>query len=451
MGLLGKSVLAVEIEGYRIESECPAHGGVRLFRARQVVADSPVLLQLWEGPAERARSAIRALAGLRHPGLATVLDVGETSQAQAYAALVALPGESLTEQLRSGLDLHQSIALLRRLALVLQFIESRTALSPCLDPEFVFADAHGRPVLTRLLADDAEPVGAPAPVRLLHLFHEALTGHVSDAAVPDLPEYLRRWQPLFDLLGEPAALSPQQLLRALDALQGRTPAAEIRPGASTSVRGEIPPTRPPQRGTPGQSGLQHGRELTDPILSSEGTLAVAATTPPAGPEPQKPERAAKSAASLPREPASPLVLTERPVAADERITAPARRVEKAAARAAPELRALGETALPAPPSRIPLLLAAVLALPLLAVMTWWMLFATGESTAEVSHAAEAPRPAAPALSPPDTVDPTRALGPAGPSAEHEGDTIDEWTPDFVGEIDLQALADRRRPGRAASE
>lgn len=391
-------MLAVEVEGYRIESECPAQNDVRLFRARQIIADTPVLLQLWQGPAESARSAIRALAGLRHPGLATVLDVGETHQAQAYAALAALPGESLAELLRRGLDLDQSLALLRRLALVLQFVESRAARSPCLDPETVFTDAHGRPVLTRLLASDDRRVAADAMVRLLHLFYEALTGHAPDLASPTLPDYLRRWQPLFDLPGGPTPLSPQQLLRALDALEGRAPAAETRPGDATTLRGKtVSDTASP----PGADGP---------------TEAASAQQP----EPR----------ALPPSP---------PVAPDERVTAPARRLDKAAARAVPELRALGEVAQPAPPSRIPLLLAAVLALPLLAGLAWWMLFSSGGSASEIPQAAATARPALPSPTPPPRLDPAKAVGAVPMPADIERDLVDTWQPQLQGELDLQTL------------
>ncbi len=449
-------MLAVEVDGYRVESECPSEGGVRLFKARQIVADTPVFLQLWEGPASAARSAIRALAGLRHPGLATVLDVGETSQGQVYAALVALPGDSLAEQLSKGLDLDQSLALLRRMALVLQFLEARVQLNPCLAPTSVYSDALGRPVLTRLTAGPASTGDGAPSVSLLHLFHEALTGHVPAEAVPHLPDYLRRWQPLLDLLGDPETLSPQRLLRSVDSLQGRTPVDDAVGVPITTAPVDSAPARTPRPGGPGQvrvpaisdatvtdtaSGPSRGGALAESpapsaVLQGQGLEPAksvgrngrghsAASSPPSAPAP--------SGSASPRLPAS------ETLAPHERVTAPARRLRPGAGRKGADRRAMDEAAVPAPPSRIPLVLAAVLAIPLSVTAAWWVLSGRGDSAPALSQSLPTERSAATVAVTPSKAEAVLATAPGSPSGETPADSVEEWSPELRVEIDLRLL------------
>jgi serine/threonine-protein kinase PpkA len=448
-------VLAVDVDGYRVESECPSEGGVRLFKARQIVADTPVFLQLWEGPASAARSSIRALAGLRHPGLATVLDVGETSHGQVYASLVALPGDSLAEQLSKGLDLDQSLALLRRMALVLQFLEARVQLNPCLAPASVYSDALGRPVLTRLTADPAS-TGASAPsVSLLHLFHEALTGHAPAETVPHLPDYLRRWQPLLDLLGDPATLSPQRLLRVVDSLQGRMPADASAASPPTTAPVDPSPARAPRPGGPGQDrGAAIGEAAETHAASVPPRRADPALTPaPSAALARQELESAKSvgrggdhalASSLSAAPAPSGSASPRPPAAGtlaphERVTAPARRLRLGAGRHRADRRAMDNAALPTPPSRVPLLLAAVLALPLSATAAWWMLSGRGDSAPALSQSAPTERSSATAAATPSNAAAVLAGDPGWPPAEPAADPVEEWSPQLTVEIDLRLL------------
>ncbi len=416
----GAAVLAVEIEGYRIESECAAGSGFQLLRARQIVADAPVLLQLWEGPAAEARSAIRTLAGLRHPGLATVLDVGETRDGRTYAALAALTGPSLSQRLSAGLDLDQSLALLRRLALVLQFLESRCGLQPCLEPGAVLTDAQDRPVLTRLLGANtlAEP-GAPTRA-LIHLFHEALTGNAILGERPQLPDYLCRWQPMFDLLAEFDPLTPAHVLETLDRLQGRSAEARTLPSVrapAAAAAARTAASAPPRTNATEHSGKANAEPAVPRTPAAEGMPKPPPATPKVlvpvasdprvatGPAPTPTPAAAAAAPAAPKplsesanapgrtpSPTSKETVAASPASARiEQITAPSRRLDSEPARNLPGVRALPEAELPAPPSRLPLILAVALAVPVLAGLVWWL--ASSDPAAKApSSVAAAPSP-----------------------------------------------------------
>lgn len=390
---------AGEIDGYRIESECASGGGVRLLRARQIVADAPVLLQIWDGPSEVSRNAIRTLAGLRHPGLATVLDVGESSDGHAYAALSALPGPSVAQQLAAGMDLDQSVALVRRLALVLQFLEQRGALPPRLEPELILGDAQGRPVLSCLQTHAQDDRSAPTRA-LIGVFHEALTGHAAVGEAPQLPEYLRRWQPVVDLLGDNRRLTPECLLETLDVLQGRSP----RPMAMDVTQVSTPNPKP---------------------IATDSALAESTPASHSAPPPAMPTVAPAAASDTASQPSATVVRATSPAAPprpnsacppqlrpEERVTAPGKRLSVTPIPApTPTATALGrgEHTLPAPPSRLPLILAAALGVPVLAGLGWWLLSSgatsglaaqpavaeqRGEPIEDVAIPAPAPRPRA---------------------------------------------------------
>lgn len=446
----------MDIEGYRIESEGETGAGVHWLRARQIVADAPVLLQLWEAPAAEARAAIRALAGLRHPGLATVLDVGEAPDGRTYAALAAPAGPSLRQQLAAGMDLDQALALLRRLALVLQFLEGRSALPACLDPRSVHSDAQGRPVLTRLRPAQ-EPAEAGEPARaLLRLFHEALTGHVPREQLPQFPDYLSRWQPLLDLLGEAEPLTPARVLECLDRLQGRSTGGSPRTGVSAKTGAAA---RPPAAPSVDAARIPAPASAAPPAAPTvaPGSAVAASTAPRANPAPaavagrERKEPARGPHASAPAG-ASPAPVPQRAAvpapsvtaaAVDpaqlsaERTTAPSKRLEAESLPPASVPRALPEPSTPAPPSRMPLFIAAALALPVLAGFAWWLFSAgTPVETSPLAHARQTAE-LSPANAP---VEPASTRSAPAPAPGFQApDPSTDWSPASPVELDLQAL------------
>lgn len=420
---------AVEIEGYQILEVGTPVEGVQLLRARQRVNDSAVLLQLWDSAIPAPQLAIRQLAGLRHPGLATVLDAGVTADGRAYAALAAPAGPALTQRLAQGFDLADALSLLRRLGLILRFVESRSPLLPALHAAEIFSDAQGRPVLTRLLPPGSQAEGLPLQ-RLQALAFEALTGRAPSPAQPELPDYLTHWQPLFAL--EPAA-GPAGLLALLDQLEGRTRPAIAETGASV------------QRPAPAPSSQDLGRR---PVASSQSV-----NEPPRA-NPESPRNAARVGAASSAGPSPPpsspgqsgslrsetsrLASQASAEALDERLTGPSRRLELPSKPASPARPVLPDAAPPGP-SRMPLLVAAALALPLLAGLLWWALMpaATSSRPPEIARAEIGPTPDASHVAPNPQASTIVAAG-AGQGYQPPDPSTD-WTPSSPVALDLATL------------
>lgn len=445
----------MDIEGYRIESEGETGVGVHWLRARQIVADAPVLLQLWDAPAAEARAAIRALAGLRHPGLATVLDVGEAPDGRTYAALAAPAGPSLRQQLAAGMDLDQALALLRRLALVLQYLDGRSALPACLDPRSVHSDAQGRPVLTRLRPTQEAAEASEAARALIRLFHEALAGHPPREELPQFPDYLSRWQPLLDLLAQTEPLTPARVLECLDRLQGRstggsprtgvaakTGAAPSPPEAVSVDAAQIPvPSPAAPAAAPAGAGAAAGVLPANP--ASAGVTGRERKEPARVPQPSAPANTPAAPVPQPTPAPVPARVAVAGAAAQparisaERTTAPSKRLEAESLPPTSVPRALPEPATPAPPSRMPLVLAAALALPVLAGLAWWLLSAG--APAEATSVAPAPQMAEP--SPASALAGTASArsAPAPAPGFQAPDPSTDWSPASPVELDLQAL------------
>jgi serine/threonine-protein kinase PpkA len=338
------------IEGYRLEAQRGSGAGLMLWRARSVVSDVSVVLQIWESAEASVREAVRTLAAHRHPGLATVLDIGETTDGHLYVGLADLPGPSLAEQLRDGLDLPMALTSLRQLAAACAFLEQRSTLRAQLTPESILFDARQRPVLTQLKpssSDEAPAVGLHALGRLIF---EALCGEApaETRVPPSLPDYLQRWQPLIDgCLGEGGFKNFAELLAALDALEGRSSSrASVQKPAVASDGGAEENSKPVAEAAAPPSKQPSPQAQSAPA-------AVSAAAPPGAPSRQVPAARLKS-------PPAPAQAS----ASDGRVTAPSKRLDRDAIEASESARASSPTSppLPPPPSRAPLYLAAAVAL-----------------------------------------------------------------------------------------
>lgn len=417
---------AMTIEGYRLEAQRGSDADLSLWRARSVVSDVPVVLQIWERADASAREAVRALAAHRHPGLATVMDIGETLDGRLYVALADLQGPSLAEQLRDGLDLPMALTSLRQLAAACAFLEQRGALRAMLTPESILYDARQRPVLTRLRPASSEETAGVGLRELGRLVFEALCGEppAETRTPPSLPDYLQRWQPLIDgSLGERGFKSFAELLAALDALEGRSaPRASAPKPASPSDEGVVegskravePAAQPPKRPS--------SQAKSAPIAAS------AAAPPKASPRPPP--------AAAPRSSAPPAQSSVD----DVRVTAPSKRLDRDAAEST-ERSLASSLASPAPPprpSRTPLYLAAGIALAaVLAGLGLWL-----REPDSAPQTATAPTPAASApLRPAPRQEPDRVSEPERePAIGFEAlDQVSEYELNPALEIELDTL------------
>jgi serine/threonine-protein kinase PpkA len=451
-------VAPLSIEGYRVEAELAAGTGPRLLAARQLMLDQPVLLMLAPASGD-LQATMRQQALLRHPGVATVLDIGETGEGLAYVALAAPSGPSLRQRLREGIELDDSLLLLRRLLAVLQHIESRALPGARVDPERVYFDAQGRPVLLQLAgatpAEQLRDLGA--------VLFEALSGHPPAAEAPRLPDYLARWQPLIDAcLGATPLASLAELSGVLDQLQGRPP-APVLPSSAVATGGPADPSTPtvssanapPSPRPPHESASPTATEKAVPRQAEPSAAPAAAASErstvirPARPRPSA--TTAESPAAAVRAPAvakssTPAAAQPRPAkAASEgsggaddllRVTAPSKRMEPSAAFETARLPSRSDT--PPPPSRLPLYIAAAVGLPVLGLLLWWLLAGGApDPSAEAGPAvARSTLPSPPAL-------PTApiAAAPAESATYQPPDPATDWDPEASAVLEPELALD----------
>ncbi len=114
----------------------------------------------------RLRRERQLLASLDHPGIARLLDGGETTQGQPYLVLEYVRGEPITRAAaRRRLTLRERIALLREVALAVHHAHRQLIIHRDIKPANVLLREDGRPVLldfgiaTLLAADPAEHTG----------------------------------------------------------------------------------------------------------------------------------------------------------------------------------------------------------------------------------------------------------------------------------------------------
>lgn len=385
----------LEIEGYRADAQLAEGQGWRLLKARRQLQDAPVLLLVMAASEPQARVLLRAHAGLRQSGIATVLDIGETREGGLYAALTDVPGPSLAAALRQGMDLDQSCQLLRRLAATLAYLLQKGAPAPELEPDAVLLDAQSRPVITRLKGPSTTSAQPRLIERLGRYFHEALTGIDPDpqAWPPALPDYLTRWQSIIDgCLGPDRFESVQALLVELDRLEGRV---------ATVAPPQAPSTPPAPADAARQPQPQPGSEQGPPdgtAPAADAATAVSLRRPAA----DAVEQAASASPAPTQSHSRPNAASDsaEPLPAHLRATGPSKAValERAVEpRPSPKPGGRSQSPAPEPKGRRMLaagLIALALGLPALAGLAWWLLTDQENGPRAGTAPAAAPEPIA---------------------------------------------------------
>jgi formylglycine-generating enzyme required for sulfatase activity len=155
---------------YRIVRELGGGGGGIVFLAHDPLLDRQVALKvprpealLTESARRRFRQEARATAGLRHPHLVPVHDVGEDG-AVCYLVTEYCPGGSLSDWLRGRpepLGPRQAAELVARLARAVAYLHEHNVLHRDLKPANVLLEEDGTPRITdfglaRLLDGDGQ-------------------------------------------------------------------------------------------------------------------------------------------------------------------------------------------------------------------------------------------------------------------------------------------------------
>ena len=105
----------------------------------------------------------RVLAGLEHPGIARLVDAGETADGRPYLAMEFVDGRPIDEWCAArDLDLAGRLALFRRVCDAVEYAHQKLVVHRDLKPGNILVDAGGNPKLldfgiARLLEDDSDP------------------------------------------------------------------------------------------------------------------------------------------------------------------------------------------------------------------------------------------------------------------------------------------------------
>jgi serine/threonine protein kinase len=151
----GSGVVPEEFGRYRIQRRLGRGGMGAVYLAFDSELHRSVALKI---PSREARSdpvvverllrEARAAAGLRHPNICPVYDVGRHDDTP-YITMAYIEGKTLQEELHSGksLSANASAALVRKLALAIEEAHRRGLLHRDLKPSNIMIDPSGEPVV----------------------------------------------------------------------------------------------------------------------------------------------------------------------------------------------------------------------------------------------------------------------------------------------------------------
>lgn len=347
-------VPSYRIPGYRIEREVGRGGMATVYLALQESLHRKVALKVMN-PALSADEDFRLrflneghiVGQLSHSSIVTVFDIGSHDN-HYYLSMEYLPGGSLRERVRGGLSLEQALDIAATLGSALGYAHQRGFIHRDIKPLNVLFREDGTPVLTDFGIAKAVnasanltrtgyafgSVGYMSPEQALGkpidhradiysfgvMFWEMLTGKrpydASDAfslalkhataPLPELPDELRRFQPLLDKL---LAKQPddrydraEDFVDELDRLRRgetvdmpRTGQADPRDDDATVVRPTSSGASPaPTPRSTGGGGLRIGLVTVVVLAIGVGAVLLISGLNPFGGAPSTPDRVART-------------------------------------------------------------------------------------------------------------------------------------------------------------
>lgn len=237
----------VSIPGYTIERELGSGGMAKVYLAVQHSLERKVALKVMspilaadESFSKRFLREARTIAGLTHPNIVAIYEVGVTVDNLHFFAMQHLPGGDFAERMRAGVSESELRRVLAGISKALGFAHERGFVHRDVTPANILFDPTGNPVLTdfgiaravggstrithtgvsigtSIYMSPEQARGAEVDARsdlysLGVLCYEALTGEVpfkgADSfavayahvfePIPRLPAERAHWQPLID-------------------------------------------------------------------------------------------------------------------------------------------------------------------------------------------------------------------------------------------------------------
>jgi serine/threonine-protein kinase PpkA len=287
----------MEIPGYTIDREIGQGAMAVVYLATQQSLGRPVALKVIkpaltadEDFTKRFLREGRIIAQLIDPRIVTIFDIGSHGTLY-YLAMEYLPGGTLADRIRTGLNLTESLSIARTIAGALSVAHQQGFVHRDIKPQNILFRDNGAPVLTdfgvakalnssTLMTKAGVSLGTPrymSPEQIRGLavdarsdwysfgvlFYEMLTGRIPFAAddsfalafkhltepVPSLPTELAVFQPILDklLAKDPAERysSSEQFIAALERTEDQPAAGTGAPGPEAEA---AVPSRPPAGG-----------------------------------------------------------------------------------------------------------------------------------------------------------------------------------------------------------
>ena len=144
----------MNIPGYRIEAELGKGGMATVYRGVQLAFERPVAIKVMlpalAADAEFSRRFLREaklMAGLSHAHIVPVYDVG-CHDGQHYLAMEYLPGGTLKQRMRDGLNEADSVRVIRDIASALDLAGEQDLIHRDVKPDNILFRADGSALLT---------------------------------------------------------------------------------------------------------------------------------------------------------------------------------------------------------------------------------------------------------------------------------------------------------------
>jgi len=308
----------MRIPGYTIIRELGSGGMATVYLARQDRLGRQVALKVMnpravtgDDFASRFTKEGRIIAHLQHPQIVTIYDF-DISEGLHYFSMEYLPNGTLSDQIARGISTEQAIEITRGIAQALSVAHDHGVIHRDIKPQNILFRSDGTPVLTDFGIARAAGAGAEATqltnvgmiigsprymspeqsmsrpidarsdlyslgVVLYEMLTKELPYEADDvislamkhcsAPIPVLPESLRVYQPIVERLlaknPEDRFGSTQELIRALDGLQGHRRATLSPEDERTRI---VPREKPPKPLREESSGLRSATKLVIVVL-----------------------------------------------------------------------------------------------------------------------------------------------------------------------------------------